>query len=165
MIFYHGTTKEMWAAIKFNGYLFGTRSAAYPNLSIDLEKAKKYGAIILKIDYEAQKIGEFYEPIPLRCISKVDEENEKMIDEITGYRTSDGQIFASLPEAKENENVIELRGRIIMVVNEFKAKGHGFTHQEIVDDIVKCRMDFERIFKDYTATQLVGSLGADKEVT
>ena len=63
MIFYHGTNKDNWEAIKKEGILFGRRYVLNNDgtihheisrctyLAVDLEEAKKYGNIILEVNY------------------------------------------------------------------------------------------------------------------
>lgn len=53
MTFYHGTSKENWEKIQDEGILFGVgQSYRYTYLSPNIEIAKKFGDIILEIEYK-----------------------------------------------------------------------------------------------------------------
>ncbi len=63
MIFYHGTSEEKWALIQKEGVLWGYniyknpdgttyRGYRYTYLTPEIEIAKKYGDVILEIEYE-----------------------------------------------------------------------------------------------------------------
>ena len=63
MTFYHGTSKENWNTIQEEGMLFGRRFVTDNDgniikevdrctyLAVDLEEAKCYGDVILKVEY------------------------------------------------------------------------------------------------------------------
>lgn len=53
MIFYHGTSKQNWELIKKEGFLFGIRNAPSrcTYLAVDIEEAKRYGEVLLKVNY------------------------------------------------------------------------------------------------------------------
>ena len=52
MKFYHGTTIDKWKQIQFEGILFGEhKSYRYTYLTPDIEMAKKYGDVLLEVDY------------------------------------------------------------------------------------------------------------------
>ena len=82
MIFYHGTSKENWDAIQKEGILFNGR-VTY--LSIDLDEAKCYGAIVLQVEYDPTIHPDMnnyidgcwqlrvYEPIPISKIKAMEE--------------------------------------------------------------------------------------------
>lgn len=63
MIFYHGTSEEKWALIQKEGVLWGYnihknpdgstyRGYRYTYLTPDIEIAKKYGDVVLEIEYK-----------------------------------------------------------------------------------------------------------------
>lgn len=67
MTFYHGTNKENWEAIQREGILYGRRYITDNNgniikevsrctyLATDLEEAKRYGDVILQVEYDPFK--------------------------------------------------------------------------------------------------------------
>lgn len=93
MIFYHGTTKKNWKAIQKEKILFGRRFLIDEKtrknirefnrctyLAIDKDEARKYGKVLLQVEYDPFKKGaknnytedcwqmRVYEPIPLENI-------------------------------------------------------------------------------------------------
>jgi len=55
MIFYHGTSEDKWALIQKEGVLWGYssyRNYRYTYLTPDIGIAKKYGNVILEVEYE-----------------------------------------------------------------------------------------------------------------
>ena len=60
MTFYHGTSEERWALIQKDGYLWGYRvhngeptlGYRYTYLTPDIDIAKKYGDVMLEVEYE-----------------------------------------------------------------------------------------------------------------
>ena len=54
MNFYHSTTIEKWNEIKKEGVLFGVRNCGSrcTYLTTDIEEAKQYGEILLKVEYD-----------------------------------------------------------------------------------------------------------------
>lgn len=100
MIFYHGTTKENWKKIKEEGVLYGRRYVTDNNgkilkevdrctyLATDIEEAKHYGEVILRIEYDpkSSKRNNYvdgcwqlrvYEPIPLSQIKFINARKEE----------------------------------------------------------------------------------------
>ena len=95
MIFYHGTSKENWDAIQKEGILYGRRFVTDDNgnvikevarctyLAIDLEEAKSYGDVVLRVEYDPFKHKEknnyidgcwqvrVYEPISISKIQEI----------------------------------------------------------------------------------------------
>jgi RNA:NAD 2'-phosphotransferase (TPT1/KptA family) len=89
MIFYHGTSKENWEAIQQEGILFGRllvnnkEVSRCTYLAVDLEEAKCYGEVVLKVEYDPYKHKKMnnyiedcwqlrvYEPIPLTDIKVI----------------------------------------------------------------------------------------------
>lgn len=95
MIFYHGTSKENWEAIQKEGVLFGKRYITDNDgniikeisrctyLATDLEEAKRYGDVILQVEYDPLKHEEsnnyidgcwqvrVYEPISISKIQEI----------------------------------------------------------------------------------------------
>lgn len=95
MTFYHGTNKENWEAIQKEGILYGRRYITDNNgniikevsrctyLATDLEEAKRYGELILQVEYDPFKHKvknnyvdgcwqvRVYEPIPISKIKEV----------------------------------------------------------------------------------------------
>lgn len=60
MKFYHGTSKESWEKIKAEGILFGgdgyhnrndKKAYRYTYLTPDISVAKKYGEVLLEVEY------------------------------------------------------------------------------------------------------------------
>ena len=102
MTFYHGTSKENWEAIQKEGMLYGRRYILGENgfplkevdrctyLAVDLEEAKYYGEVVLRVEYDPFKRKKrnnyiegcwqvrVYEPIPLSAI--------KLLSAINDYR-------------------------------------------------------------------------------
>ncbi len=83
MIFYHGTTKEGLNRIFSEGELFGYRGENVGRctyLTTDIEEAKCYGEVLLKVSYDPKEHPELnnyvegcwqfrvYEPINLKFI-------------------------------------------------------------------------------------------------
>lgn len=95
MVFYHGTSKENWAAIQKEGILFGRRFIVDNDgnpikevdrctyLAVDKEEAEQYGDVVLKVEYspfQTPKHNNYidgcwqvrvYEPIPLTDIERI----------------------------------------------------------------------------------------------
>lgn len=95
MIFYHGTTEDAWCKIQEEGMLYGRRYVLNDDgtinheidrctyLAIDLDEAKQYGNIVLKVEYNPYEHPNknnymdgcwqvrVYEPIPMYNIQKV----------------------------------------------------------------------------------------------
>ncbi len=67
MTFYHGTSKENWDAIQKEGILYGRRYVVDNDnniigeicrctyLAIDLEEARRYGDVVLQVEYDPYK--------------------------------------------------------------------------------------------------------------
>lgn len=88
---YHGTTPENWELIKTEGVLWGIgNSYRYTYLTPDLEIAKKYGSVVLEVEYQPKGVGSgvdnygfdpppgeycwqfsVFVPIPLKRVRKV----------------------------------------------------------------------------------------------
>ena len=100
MIFYHGTSKENWAAIQQEGFLYGRRYITGNNgkilkevdrctyLTTDLEEANYYGKVVLQVEYDpkSSKCNNYvdgcwqlrvYEPIPLSKIKLLNTRKEE----------------------------------------------------------------------------------------
>ena len=90
MIWYHGTSKERWKQIQTEGVLWGIRGYGMDRctyLAADIQEAKCYGEIVLRIEYnpfENIKDNNYidgcwqmrvYEPIPLNRIEVVNDES------------------------------------------------------------------------------------------
>lgn len=95
MTFYHGTSKENWAAIQQEGVLYGRRYVLNNDgtirhevdrctyLAVDLEEAKHYGDVVLQVEYDPHKHPKqnnyidgcwqvrVYEPIDIANIKRV----------------------------------------------------------------------------------------------
>lgn len=95
MIFYHGTTQEKWNEIQREGILFGRRWILDSNgnkikevdrctyLALDINEAKRYGDIVLSVEYDPFKHPKknnycegcwqvrVYEPILLTKIQRI----------------------------------------------------------------------------------------------
>lgn len=95
MTFYHGTSKDNWNAIQKEGILYGRRYITDNDgnklkevdrctyLAVDLDEAKCYGNIILRVEYDPFKHKEknnyidgcwqvrVYEPIPTSKIQEI----------------------------------------------------------------------------------------------
>lgn len=95
MVFYHGTSKESWNAIRKEGVLYGRRFVVDDKgniikevdrctyLAVDLEEAKCYGDVVLQVEYNPFEHKEknnyingcwqvrVYEPIPISKIQEI----------------------------------------------------------------------------------------------
>ena len=61
MKFFHGTTRENWLKIQEDGVLWGGHDPPeghrHTYLTPDIEMARKYGDVVLEVDYEPQGAG------------------------------------------------------------------------------------------------------------
>ncbi|KKM95019.1 hypothetical protein LCGC14_1192500 [marine sediment metagenome] len=99
MIFFHGTNKKNWLRIQQEGILWGgdtwyhtggKKGYRYTYLTPDVEIARKYGDIVLEVNYEPKGVGNgdnfgfnpppgqtcwqfsVFVPISISCIKKVE---------------------------------------------------------------------------------------------